>query len=118
MKQERNILATGALLAAIAVIAGAFGAHGLEKLVPAESVASFQTAARYLLIHAVALMGLAALPEGFAGTPAEKNTFCDPFDWGAFIFRIDFPACIQQDMEYGCTEFLRSGDTGWRPTPR
>jgi len=72
LKQEGKILAVAALLAALAVIAGAFGAHGLKNLVPAESVTSFQTAARYLLIHAVALIGLTALP-GDLISPRQKK---------------------------------------------
>lgn len=75
MKQERQILATAALLAALAVIAGAFGAHGLKNLVPAESVTSFQTAARYLLIHSVALISLTALPRDLISPRQKKILF-------------------------------------------
>ena len=42
----------------LAVVCGAFGAHGLRGLVPAESIASWQTAASYHLLHSVALLAL------------------------------------------------------------
>ncbi len=47
---------TGALLAALAVMAGAFGAHGLRDLVAPERLATFETAARYLMYHGLALV--------------------------------------------------------------
>ena len=47
---------TGALLAAIAVALGAFAAHGLKKVVPAETVQTFQTGVQYQMYHAMALL--------------------------------------------------------------
>ena len=45
---------TAALLGALAVALGAFGAHGLrDRLAPAD-LAIFETAARYQLVHALA----------------------------------------------------------------
>ena len=54
--------AYGAIYAALAVAFGAFGAHTLEDLIPADSLAVFETAARYQMYHALALLviGLAA----------------------------------------------------------
>ena len=53
----------GAALGALGVLLGAFGAHGLESRVadPAQ-LAWWETAARYHLVHAVALLGVAAHP--------------------------------------------------------
>ena len=52
----------GALSGALAVAAGAFGAHALREAVPPERLATWQTAAHYHLVHALALVavGLAA----------------------------------------------------------
>lgn len=51
----------GALLAGIAVAAGAFGAHGLRsRLAPADLV-TFETAVRYQMYHALALLAVAGL---------------------------------------------------------
>jgi uncharacterized membrane protein YgdD (TMEM256/DUF423 family) len=46
----------GALAGAVAVAAGAFGAHGLRDRLDAASLATFETAARYQLVHALALI--------------------------------------------------------------
>ncbi len=55
-------LRVGAVLAALAVMAGAFGAHGLEDHVTPERLETWQTGARYHLFHALALCLLGALP--------------------------------------------------------
>ena len=51
-----------AALGATGVILGAFGAHALKKILPPELLASFEVGVRYQLIHAAALLALAALP--------------------------------------------------------
>lgn len=43
----------------LAVVAGAFGAHGLRARVAAEQLAAWQTASQYHLLHSVALLALA-----------------------------------------------------------
>lgn len=52
----------GALLAALAVLLGAFGAHGLEDRVSEARLDTWATATHYHLVHAVALLVLAAHP--------------------------------------------------------
>lgn len=56
---DRIFLALGAASALIGVAAGAFGAHGLEARLPAERLAIWETAARYQLFHALALLAVA-----------------------------------------------------------
>ena len=46
----------GALLGALAVAAGAFGAHALRGRLDPAMLAAFETAARYQLIHAPAVL--------------------------------------------------------------
>lgn len=55
-------VATGAVFAMLAVAAGAFGAHGLRARLTPDMLAVFETAARYQMYHALALVacGLAA----------------------------------------------------------
>jgi uncharacterized membrane protein YgdD (TMEM256/DUF423 family) len=55
-------LGIGAVLGALGVALGAFGAHGLKSRVPAELLVVFETGVRYHLVHALALLavGLAA----------------------------------------------------------
>src|SRR5215211_6726935 len=49
-------LILGTLLAALAVALGAFGAHGLKKLVDAETISIYQTGVQYQMYHALALI--------------------------------------------------------------
>ena len=55
--------AAGALLAALAVLAGAFGAHALKGSLTPVALAAFETAVRYQFFHALALLVIAALLE-------------------------------------------------------
>jgi len=52
-------MAAAALLGALGVTLGAFGAHGLQTRLSAEELESWNTAVRYHLIHSVALLALA-----------------------------------------------------------
>jgi len=56
---ERTFLALGAFSAGLAVAAGAFGAHGLRGRLSPELMAVFETAARYHMYHALALLAVA-----------------------------------------------------------
>lgn len=51
--------AVGALSAFTAVAAGAFGAHALASRLPPERLDVFETAARYHMFHALALIAVA-----------------------------------------------------------
>jgi uncharacterized membrane protein YgdD (TMEM256/DUF423 family) len=53
---HKRFVATGAILGAIAVALGAFGAHGLKKIVDAETVQTFQTGVQYQMYHSLALL--------------------------------------------------------------
>lgn len=64
-------MAAGAINAALAVIAGAFGAHGLKSRLPADLLAIFETGARYHMYHALGLCAVAAaVHAGVAGASA------------------------------------------------
>jgi uncharacterized membrane protein YgdD (TMEM256/DUF423 family) len=52
-------IAVAALSGALAVVAGAFGAHGLRDKVSPELLSSWATACQYHLLHSVALLALA-----------------------------------------------------------
>lgn len=54
-------LVAGALFALLAVMAGAFGAHGLRNLVSERGLEVFQTAVTYQMYHALALLLVSAL---------------------------------------------------------
>lgn len=56
----RQTLALGGVLGALGVALGAFGAHALKAQVSPADLVTFETAVRYQMYHAVALLGLAA----------------------------------------------------------
>lgn len=58
---NRIILSSGAFFGLLAVILGAFGAHGLKELISAEAVESFETGVRYQMYHAFLLLILGNL---------------------------------------------------------
>ena len=60
-RAARFFLVAGALSAALAVAAGAFGAHGLRDLVTPDRLATFETAARYQVYHALAMLAVGLL---------------------------------------------------------
>lgn len=58
---DRFWVILAALLAMLAVSAGAFGAHALADQVSPERIETFRLAARYQLLHALALLVVVAL---------------------------------------------------------
>jgi uncharacterized membrane protein YgdD (TMEM256/DUF423 family) len=58
---HRTFLALAALFGLLAVAAGAFGAHALEARLTTDRLAIFETAARYQMYHALALLAVAWL---------------------------------------------------------
>lgn len=52
----RGFIAAGAILAALAVAAGAFGAHLLASRLAPDRLATWETAARYHMYHSLALI--------------------------------------------------------------
>jgi hypothetical protein len=66
----KNSILLGSISAAIAIALGAFGAHGLLKhvesgLMDMKMVQSFETAARYQMYHAIALVLLGIIMKSF-----------------------------------------------------
>lgn len=56
---DRIFFALGALLGGLGVAAGAFGAHALESRLAPDRLELFELAARYQMIHALALIAVA-----------------------------------------------------------
>ncbi len=63
----RMFLVTGALLAALAVVCGAFGAHALRGVLAPERQAVYQTAVQYHFLHALGLLAVALTLERLPG---------------------------------------------------
>lgn len=60
---HKKFLLIGSLLAALAVVLGAFAAHGLKQIAEAETIQTFQTGVQYQMVHALALMITGILAE-------------------------------------------------------
>lgn len=82
MKINKNIVVTAAILGAVTIMIGAFGAHGLKDLIDEKSLVSFETGVRYQMYHVFALLIL-----GFA-TAISLNT--QKWVFRFFIFGILF----------------------------
>ncbi|WP_019593265.1 DUF423 domain-containing protein [Thioalkalivibrio sp. ALM2T] len=57
----RPLVIIAALLAGIAVVLGAFGAHALQERLTEQALATWHTGVQYHFIHALALLLVAAL---------------------------------------------------------
>ncbi|OOC48789.1 MULTISPECIES: DUF423 domain-containing protein [Thioalkalivibrio] len=57
----RPLVVIAALLAGIAVVLGAFGAHALQERLTEQALATWHTGVQYHFIHALALLLVAAL---------------------------------------------------------
>lgn len=55
---NKRILISAAILAIIAIVLGAFGAHKLKELLPEQSLNSFETGVRYQMYHVFLLLFL------------------------------------------------------------
>jgi uncharacterized membrane protein YgdD (TMEM256/DUF423 family) len=65
---DRTFFITAAVLGAMGVMTGAFGAHALRGRLTADLLDTFDTAVRYHLIHAIALMLAAWAATRWPGT--------------------------------------------------
>lgn len=61
MINPKTIIAIAAILLALAVAAGAFGAHALKNVLSAERLETWQTAVQYHAWHALGLMLIALI---------------------------------------------------------
>lgn len=62
-----NWVRVGAILAALAVAFGAFGAHAMASRLTPERMETWRTAAQYHLVHAVAIVVIGALAPRLGG---------------------------------------------------
>ncbi|TMM59378.1 DUF423 domain-containing protein [Maribacter algarum] len=63
---NKTIFLTGTVLGVLAVMLGAFGAHGLENLIETDAIQTFETGVKYQMYHALLLLVLgstARIPE-------------------------------------------------------
>ncbi|EIA09575.1 DUF423 domain-containing protein [Flavobacterium frigoris] len=65
---DKKLISTGALFGMLAIVLGAFGAHALKKILPAEQLVTFETGVRYQMYHALFLIFI-----GMIGNLSEKT---------------------------------------------
>ena len=65
---DRQLVVVAALTLLVGVAAGAFGAHGLKRVISPDLLAVWQTAVLYQLIHGLGMLAIAALGARF-GSP-------------------------------------------------
>lgn len=73
---HKGFLQTAAILGALAVALGAFGAHALKKMVPPETVTTFETGVRYQFYHVFALFMVGILFGSFPGRYLQYAGVC------------------------------------------
>ncbi|WP_029034031.1 DUF423 domain-containing protein [Salinimicrobium terrae] len=59
---NKSLLIWGTIFGIIAIILGAFAAHGLKPLLGVEKMQTFETGVRYQMYHALFLLFLGGLP--------------------------------------------------------
>jgi len=72
-RASRGAAIAGALFGLTGVAAGAFGAHALRSRLDAGALAIFDTAVRYQLVHALALLGSAWAIQQWPGRSAKTS---------------------------------------------
>jgi uncharacterized membrane protein YgdD (TMEM256/DUF423 family) len=63
MTMARTLIALAALLMAVATGLGAYASHGLDSVLDARALGSFETAVQYQFIHSLGLIGIAIFGE-------------------------------------------------------
>ena len=81
----RKFALLGTIFAAISIALGAFGAHALKSILPAESLIIFETGVRYQFMHSIALIIL-SLYVSKVSTPASLNKVGNLFWVGIVLF--------------------------------
>lgn len=76
---NKKILQTGTLLLLFAVVLGAFAAHGLQSLIEARQIKTFETGVRYQFYHGFALLIVGVLGHWYSSKYLQ---------WAAWAFGI------------------------------
>lgn len=80
----QTLIAVGSLLAALAVAAGAFGAHMLKSILDPPMLAVFETAARYQMYHALGIIAAGLAGQTFGCPQVARAGWC--FAAGVLLF--------------------------------
>ena len=92
---NKALLAAGSISGAIAVAAGAFGAHALKERLSDKALSIFETGARYQMYHALAIVLCAVL----AGSVTGARTAGWLFQAGIVVFSGSLYALALSDVK-------------------
>ena len=97
---HKFFLVTAAVLGAVSVALGAFGAHGLRDKISADALNIYETAVKYQFYHVFALLAVGMLFQQFPGTA---------LIWSGRLFL--FGMLLFSGSLYALTFFKASGNT-------
>lgn len=97
---SRPWLATAAGCGALGVALGAFGAHALRPVLPLQLMTIFETAVRYHLIHALALLGCGVLLELFPARARQLRWAAWGFAAGIVLFSGSLYLLVTTDQRW------------------
>lgn len=98
----RKVIFIAALIGALGVILGAFGAHGLKKIVTEAQVATFEVGVRYQMYHAFFLLFVGVCT--FFSDKAKKRimylTLFGILFFSGSIYLLTFKDLISSDISF------------------
>lgn len=93
----RNNLALACAVLALAVLIGAFGAHGLKSMVTPEKLVTFETGVRYHFFHGFGLLAIAFAQQLFPGIKLQTSFYS--FLVGILLFSFNCYFYVLSDMK-------------------
>ncbi|GAB2772832.1 DUF423 domain-containing protein [Salinimicrobium soli] len=97
------VMICGGVYGALAVIFGAFGAHGLKKLVHPELLKSFETGVKYQMYHALMLILVGVI---FPVSGYSQNLMAWFFMLGTFFFSFSIYGLVLSSAKGSKMAFL------------
>jgi uncharacterized membrane protein YgdD (TMEM256/DUF423 family) len=97
MTQSRWFVALGAVSGALAVLAGAFGAHGLADILERDALSAFRTASDYQLVHSLVLCLIGVWldsPNGSASGRSSGHRWLRWAGWSMLVGIIGFSGSL------------------------
>lgn len=83
---QNRLTRLAAVLLALAVMLGAFGAHGLKNVLPAVSLAIWEKAVFYHFVHALGLLALSAIEPGRFRSANAPSRIAALLTFGVVVF--------------------------------
>lgn len=99
---NKKFVTTGVILVLLAIILGAFGAHGLKKIADANSVASFETGVRYQHYSGLALLiiGFSSNHLAFNLKPFFRLTLLGTLLFSGSIYLLSLQNLIGMELKF------------------